>query len=128
MLPFDLRARNPRSQATFAGIAQDAIKSWIGREIRARRRSAARGSRHSLTEVEWHHQVRALLAHVPNLESGVARELMLDRDVPLIRDRRLDIWIPHAKERLGVASVSRGIAGRCGGAAHDSSGRVRQRK
>ncbi len=59
---------------------------------------APAGHQQSLCIIKRHHQMRAFLAHVSDLEGGITRELMLDRHIPLIRDSRLYVGIPDSEE------------------------------
>jgi hypothetical protein len=55
-------------------------------------------AQHSLCKIEWHHQVGAFLAYVSDLERRIASKLMLDSQIPLIRDSRLYLGIPDSEE------------------------------
>src|SRR5262245_37330327 len=45
--------------------------------------------------------MRTMLAHVADLEGGAVTELLLDRQVPLLRKCGLHLRIPHAEQRAG---------------------------
>src|SRR5206468_1458839 len=81
-------------------------------EERARSRTRSRAGcawseQLALRVGERHHQVRSSLTNIANLKRRVAPELALHRQVPLIRQGRLYIWIPNTKQRARKARIVR---------------------
>src|SRR4029077_15454094 len=72
--------------------------------------------------------MRSPLSYVPNLEGGGVGELVLDSDVPLISNGRLNLRIPDSQESSLVAGVLRRVAGGCRSAPYNSIGGVGGRK
>src|SRR5215469_14466724 len=56
----------------------------------------------------WHgdHQMCTVLAQIASLNRGRGRKLVLDSEVPLLRDRRLNIPIPQANDGI-LEGISR---------------------
>ena len=70
----------------FAKNGLGAVQGGVAQEVA--------GSATALAVVERHHQVVRALTDVSNLECGIARELMLNRQVPLVVNRRLNVLDP----------------------------------
>ena len=47
-----------------------------------------------------HHQVRGMLTDIANLKSSRIIELVLYREIPLLRNGGLDVWIPQTNQRI----------------------------
>src|SRR5579863_7508209 len=89
---------------------QRAEECWVLRKERAGGvawwSSASRvGKENALRVGERHHQVRAALPDVSNLEGGIFPELVLDGQVPLIVKSRLNVRIPEVKNSASEAGV-----------------------
>src|SRR5690242_11856351 len=72
--------------------------------------------------------MRAALADIADLEGCISPELALDRQVPLIGDRRLHVGIPNTQEGDGVARVRWRVAGCSCRRTHNSVRSVRARQ
>ena len=64
-----------------------------------RRCAGACWLRHRLPIEKWNHQVVSPLPNIPYLQGRGWVQLMLDRQVPLIVDRRLNVRIPKVENR-----------------------------
>ncbi len=71
----------------------------VGGEIRAWCRGPA-GKQQPLRVVEGHHQMRSPLSYVPNLKRCRIGELVLDRDIPLIKRSRAEPSNPRLARKL----------------------------
>src|SRR5215469_6704507 len=87
-----LRSGSRGTHTIVRRISQDAIERWVGGKERARAGSAVR-VQESLGIIKRHHQMISLLADVAELHGGIARELVLNGQVPLIIDGRLNVGI-----------------------------------
>src|SRR5205807_4011733 len=96
-----------RSELRYGSEERSVVCEERARSCTGSRAGCARSKQLALRIGERHHQVGSPLAHVANLERRVAPELALHRQVPLIRQGRLHIWIPNTKQRARKARIVR---------------------